>query len=206
MSVIELLSPAGDLERLRAAVTYGADAVYLAGQEFGMRTSSSNFSPEELAQGVEFAHKNGVKVYLTCNTLPRNDEIGRMDRFFAMTKEAGVDAYIVTDLGVLHLLKKCNPDAEIHISTQAGIVNYESARFFYELGAKRAVLARELTLPEIAEIRAKIPADMELEAFVHGAMCMSFSGRCLISNYLTGRDANRGDCAQPCRWKSALME
>jgi len=205
-SKIELLSPAGDMERLNMALTYGADAVYLAGQEFGMRTSSSNFSIEQLHKAVQKAHKKNVPVYLTCNTLPHNDEIGRLPAFLEAVKAAGVDAVIVTDLGVLNLAKKYAPDIEIHVSTQAGIVNYAMANALYDMGAKRVVLARELTLEDIAEIRAKVPAGLDIEAFVHGAMCMAFSGRCLLSSYLTNRDANRGDCCQSCRWNYALVE
>jgi putative protease len=202
----ELLAPAGGRERLEAAVRFGADAVYLAGKEFGMRAASPNFGPEELASAVEYAHDAGVRVYLTCNNVMRNDDFGRLPDFLRMARDAGVDALIVTDLGVLDLVRKVAPKMEIHISTQAGVTSWASANAFYRLGAKRVVLARELTLEEIAEIRAKTPADLELEAFVHGAMCVSFSGRCLLSEYFTGRDANRGDCAQPCRWKYALME
>lgn len=202
----EVLAPAGDRERLEAAVRFGADAVYLAGREFGMRTSSPNFGPEELAEAVAFAHAAGVRVYLTCNTVPRNSELERLPDFFREAAAAGVDALILTDFGTLRMAQTYAPGVEIHISTQAGVTNYAAANAFYELGARRVVLARELTLEEIAGIRAKTPADLELEVFVHGSMCVSFSGRCLLSQYFTGRDANRGDCAQPCRWKYALME
>lgn len=202
----EILAPAGDMERLQAAVSFGADAVYLAGQEFGMRTSPNNFTQEELVKAVKLAHENDVKVYLTCNTLPRNDEIDRLPEFIKSVANAGVDAFIVADVGVLQLVKKYAPNVDVHISTQAGVVNYLTARTFYELGANRVVLARELTLDDIAEIRAKTDKNLELEVFVHGSMCVSFSGRCLLSSYLTGRDANRGDCAQPCRWKYNLVE
>ena len=202
----EILAPAGDVERLQAAVNFGADAVYLAGQEFGMRTSSNNFTHEELVKAVKLAHENNVKVYLTCNTLPRNDEISRLPEFIQSAANAGIDAFIVADVGILQLAKKYAPDVDVHISTQAGVVNFLTARTFYELGAKRVVLARELTLDEISTIRAKTNKSLELEVFVHGSMCVSFSGRCLLSNYLTGRDANRGDCAQPCRWKYNLVE
>ena len=202
----EILAPAGDMERLQTAVNFGADAVYLGGQEFGMRTSSNNFSPEELVKAVEFAHKNDVKVYLTCNTLPRNNEISRLPQFIELAADAGVDAFIVADVGVLQLIKKHAPNVDVHISTQAGVVNYFTAQTFYDMGAKRVVLARELSLEDIAEIRAKTDKNLELEVFVHGSMCVSFSGRCLLSSYLTGRDANRGDCAQPCRWKYNLVE
>ena len=202
----EILAPAGNMERLQAAVNFGADAVYLAGQEFGMRTSSNNFTQEELAKAVKFAHENEVKVYLTCNTLPRNNEVERLPAFIKTAADAGIDAFIVADMGVLQLIKKCAPNVDVHISTQAGVVNFLTARTFYELGAKRVVLARELTLDEISTIRAKTDKNLELEVFVHGSMCVSFSGRCLLSSYLTGRDANRGDCAQPCRWKYNLVE
>lgn len=202
----EILSPAGDMERLIAAVDFGADAVYLAGKEFGMRTSPSNFDNETLKKAVLYAHKNGVKVYLTCNTLPRNDEIKRIPDFLSASQDAGVDAFIISDIGVMNLALKYAPNTDIHISTQAGVVNYSSASTFYEMGAKRVVLARELSLEEIAFIRTHTPSKLEIEAFVHGSMCVSFSGRCLISSYLTGRDANRGDCAQPCRWKYNIVE
>lgn len=202
----EVLAPVGDYERLVAAVTFGADAVYLAGKEFGMRASQTNFDNETLARAVEYAHDNGVRVYLTCNTLPRNDEIDKLPEYLKFVESIGIDAVIASDIGVLSLIKKHTPNMEIHISTQAGIVNYQTALAFYEMGAKRVVLARELSMAEIAEIRNHIPDDMDIEVFVHGAMCMSFSGRCLISNYLTGRDANRGECAQPCRWGYYLVE
>lgn len=202
----EVLAPAGDMECLNSAVKFGADAVFLAGNEFGMRTASKNFDNSDLKKAVELAHSHNVKVYVTCNTLPRNSELSRLPEFLSYGQQCGVDAYIIADMGVLELAKKYAPNVDVHISTQAGIVNYGSANTFYNLGAKRVVLARELTLEEIAEIRAKIPGDLEIECFVHGAMCVSFSGRCLISSYMTGRDANRGDCAQPCRWKYHLYE
>ncbi len=203
---IELLSPAGDFERLKAAVDFGADAVYLAGTEFGMRKSPSNFGIEELNEAVKYAHSFGAKVYVTCNTLPRNQEIERLPSFLNLAEEAGVDAFIASDIGVLGLIKKYTPNVAIHVSTQAGVVNYVTANAFYEMGAKRIVLARELSLEEIKGIRENTPKELELEAFVHGSMCVSFSGRCLISNFLTRRDANRGDCTQPCRWKYHLVE
>jgi putative protease len=202
----ELLAPAGDMERLSAALSFGADAVYLAGKEFGMRSAPKNFGREELFQAAELCHKKGAKLYLTCNTVPRNDELSRLPAFLEFAQEAGVDAFILTDLGVFDMAKRYAPKVERHISTQAGVANWAAARMFYEMGASRVVLARELSMEEIGEIRAKTPPELELEAFCHGAMCMSFSGRCLLSNYLTGRDANRGDCAQPCRWKYALVE
>lgn len=202
----EVLSPAGDLECLMSAVNFGADAVYLAGEQFGMRTASKNFNDETLAKGIEYAHSKGVKVYITCNVLPRSKELDGLPRFMGVAQELGADAFIIADLGVMDYAKKYAPNVDIHISTQAGIVNYATANAFYNMGAKRVVLARELTIDEIAEIRANIPSDLEIEVFVHGAMCVSFSGRCLISSYMTGRDANRGDCAQPCRWKYHLYE
>ncbi len=202
----ELLCPAGDLTRLKAAVQYGADAVYLAGEEFGMRTAASNFGSEDLKKGVEYAHKNGVKVHVACNTIPHNEEIPRLPAFLEELEETGVDAIIAADLGTIGLVKKYAPNTELHISVQSGICNYETANAFYNLGAKRIVLARELSLEEIAEIRAKTPKELEIEAFAHGAMCVSYSSRCLLSSYMTGRDANRGDCAQPCRWSYSLIE
>lgn len=205
-NLIEVLSPAGDMERLLAAVHFGADAVYLAGKEFGMRTNPSNFSNEELKIAVNYAHDNGVKVYLCCNTLVRNNELDRLPEFVQYAGECGIDAFIVADIGVMALIQKYAPNVDIHVSTQFGITNYAAARRLYDLGASRVVLARELSLQEIECIRAKTPNSLEIEAFVHGAMCMSFSGRCMISAYLTGRDANRGDCAQPCRWEYALTE
>ncbi len=205
-NIPELLCPAGDLTRLKAAVDYGADAVYLAGEEFGMRTAASNFGIEDLKKGVEYAHQNGVKIHLACNTIPHNDEIPRLPAFLEQVNSIGVDAVISADLGTIGLVKKYAPDCELHVSVQSGICNYETANAFYNLGAKRVVLARELSLAEIAEIRAKTPKELEIEAFGHGAMCVSFSARCLLSSYMTGRDANRGDCAQPCRWSYSLME
>lgn len=203
---LELLAPAGDMERLVSAVRYGANAVYLAGKSFGMRAAPQNFGERELEQAVAFCHENGVKVYVTCNTLPRNGELSELPKFLSLCGELGVDAFIISDLGVLSMAKQYAPRVDQHISTQSGIVNYEAARTCFELGASRVVLAREVTLQEIAEIRAKTPPELELEAFVHGAMCVSFSGRCLLSNYMTGRDANRGQCAQPCRWEYFLTE
>ncbi len=202
----EILSPAGDMECLHSALNFGADAVYVAGKNFGMRTASKNFSLEELKIACDTVHKAGKKLYLTCNTLPRNDDVVQMPDFLMGAKECSVDAFIIADLGVFEMAKKYAPTVERHISTQGGIINYESANAWYNLGASRVVLAREMTLSEIADMRAKIPKDLEIECFVHGAMCVSFSGRCLISSFMTGRDANRGDCAQPCRWKYHLYE
>ena len=202
----EVLAPAGDYERLMAAVKYGADAVYLGGTSFGMRANAGNFDEEQLRQGVAYAQAHGVKVYLTCNILPTNQEADQIEAFLLYAAQVGVDALIVADVGILMLARRVVPHIDIHISTQTGVVNYLTANELYKLGAKRVVLARELSLETIREIRRRTPADLEIECFVHGAMCMSFSGRCLLSNYLTGRDANRGECAQPCRWGYYLME
>ena len=203
---LEVLAPAGDMERFNAAILFGADAVYLGAKSMGMRSSPSNFTFEQLGEACSKAHSLGKKVYLTCNTLPSNSEIDSFEGFIKQVYECGTDAAIVTDIGVFSLIKKYVPDLEIHVSTQAGIVNYASANAFYNMGAKRVVLARELSIDDIAEIRAKTPKELDIECFVHGAMCMSFSGRCLLSQYLVNRDANRGECAQPCRWKYYLME
>ena len=206
MAKLELLSPAGDFERLEMAVLYGADAVYMAGTSFGMRSFAGNFSPEELPRAVKFAHDHGVKAHVTVNTMPRNDEVINLPLHLEMLDDAGVDALILADLGAFTLAGKYAPHCERHISTQQSIANYECANAWYDLGAKRVVLARELNLEEIREIRAKTPKDLEIETFGHGAMCVSYSGRCLLSNYMTGRDSNRGACAQPCRYQYALME
>ena len=206
MSKLELLSPAGDMERLRMAVLYGADAVYLAGTDFGMRSFAGNFPAEELPRAVAFAHSHGVKVHATVNTMPRNDEVARLPAHLEILQDAGVDALILADLGTFTLAGKYAPRCERHISTQQSIANYECATAWYDLGAKRVVLARELSLSEICCIREKTPKALEIETFGHGAMCVSYSGRCLLSNYMTGRDSNRGECAQPCRYQYALME
>lgn len=202
----EILAPAGDEERLRAALLYGADAVYLAMEEFGMRSASANFTPQALCEAVKLAHTAGARVYLTCNILPRNDEMERLPSYLEAAQAAGVDALIAADLGVIAEARRRAPALPLHVSTQLGVVNYQTARELYERGASRVVLARELSLEEIATIRAKTPAALELECFVHGAMCMSISGRCLLSAFLTGRDANHGDCAQPCRWLYEVVE
>ena len=202
----ELLSPAGDPERLQFAVRYGADAVYFAGTQFGMRAAPKNFTPDQIAEGAAFAHVHGKRAYLTLNTTPTNAEAARLPDFIRTVRDTGVDALIVADLGVLSVCKRWAPDIDIHFSTQAGIANYLAANAAYDLGAKRVVLARELSLQDIAVIRDHTPADLELEVFVHGAMCMSVSGRCLLSQYLTGRSANSGRCTQPCRWKWALVD
>ena len=206
LQIPELLAPAGDLERLRYAVNYGADAVYCGLPEFGMRSAPANFTPEQLAEGVIYAHARGRKVYLTMNTLPTNEEVDRLPEAIRAAAAAGVDAFIVADLGVLDACKTYAPQIDVHLSTQVGITNYAAATAAYKMGAKRVVLARELSLQDIAIIRDKTPPELKLEAFVHGAMCVSVSGRCLLSTYLTGRDSNRGQCAQPCRWKYYLHE
>ena len=206
LSCPELLSPAGSLEALKYAVMYGADAVYCALPRFGMRAAPVNLTIGELHDGCIFAHARGKKVYLTLNNLPTNDELSELPQYIKDAAEAGVDAFIIADLGVLSLAKQYAPDVDVHFSTQAGITNYAAATMAYNLGAKRVVLARELTLTDIAQIRDNTPPELELEAFVHGAMCMAFSGRCLFSNYLTGRDGNHGECAQPCRWKYSIVE
>ena len=206
MRKLELLSPAGDMERLKMSVLYGADAVYLAGTEFGMRSFAGNFTPEELPVAVKFAHDHGVKCHVTVNTMPRNDEIAQLPEYLSRLDDAGVDALIVADLGAFTLTGKYAPHCERHISTQQSIANYECAQAWFDLGATRVVLARELNLEEIRTIRQKVDPKLEIETFGHGAMCVSYSGRCLLSNYMTGRDSNRGACAQPCRYQYALME
>ena len=194
------------MERLQMAVLYGEDAVYLAGTDFGMRAFAGNFTQEELPKAVAFAHEHGVRVHCTINTMPRNDEVSRLPDHLELLNDVGVDAVIAADLGAFTLAGKHAPNCRRHVSTQASVCNYETARAWYDLGASRVVLARELSLEEICTIREKIPAELELETFVHGAMCVSYSGRCLLSNYMTGRDASRGACAQPCRYQYALME
>ena len=194
------------MEKLRMAVLYGADAVYLAGTSFGMRAFAGNFEGDELRQAVDFAHRHGVRVHCTINTMPRNDEIARLPQHLEMLNDAGVDALIVADLGAFTLAGRYAPRCARHISTQASICNYETARAWHDQGASRVILARELSLEEIRTIREKTPPELEVEAFVHGAMCVSYSGRCLLSNYMTGRDSSRGACAQPCRYQYALME
>ena len=206
MRKLELLSPAGDMERLKMAVLYGADAVYLAGTSFGMRSFAGNFSPEELPQAVRYAHDHGVKCHVTVNTMPRNDEVAQLPAYLEQLDSAGVDALIVADLGAFMLAGKYAPHCERHISTQQSIANYACAQSWFDLGATRVVLARECSLDEIRTIRQKVDPKLEIETFGHGAMCVSYSGRCLLSNYMTGRDSNRGACAQPCRYQYALME
>ena len=202
----ELLAPAGDMEKLKMAVLYGADAVYLAGTSFGMRSFAGNFTPEELPQAVSYAHSHGVKVHATVNTMARNDEVERLPAHLELLDASGVDALIVADLGAFRLAEKYAPHCQRHISTQVSVANFASAEAWYALGAKRVVLARELSMDEIRQIRRRVPAGLELEVFAHGAMCVSYSGRCLLSNYMTGRDSNRGACAQPCRYQYALVE
>ncbi len=202
----ELLAPAGDEERLDAALHYGADAVYLGGKLFNMRAATESFDSDSLKKAVEKCHAKGTRVHLVANTLPRNSEVPELPAFFEAAKDASVDAFIIADVGVMRMAQQYAPGIDIHMSTQTGVVNYETANVLHDLGAKRIVMAREVSLDDIAEIRAKTSKDLEIECFVHGAMCMSFSGRCMLSNYLTGRDANRGDCAQPCRWKYHLVE
>ena len=202
----ELLCPAGDWERLKLAVAYGADAVYLAGTTFGMRSFAGNFSPEELPKAVAYAHEHGVKAHVTVNTMPRNNEVSQLPQWLELLDDAKVDALILADLGAFRLAEKYAPHCQRHISTQQSIANYECAQAWHDLGASRVVLARELSLEEIREIRAKVSPELEIETFCHGAMCVSYSGRCLLSNYMTGRDSNRGACAQPCRYQYALME
>ena len=202
----ELLCPAGDWERLKLAVAYGADAVYLAGTTFGMRSFAGNFTPEELPKAVAYAHEHGVRVHVTVNTMPRNNEVAQLPAWLELLDDAGVDALILADLGAFQLAGKYAPHCERHVSTQQSIGNWICAQSWYDLGAKRVVLARELSLAEIREIREKVSPELEIETFCHGAMCVSYSGRCLLSNYMTGRDSNRGACAQPCRYAYTLME
>lgn len=202
----ELLAPAGSLSKLKIAITYGADAVYVGGEEFSLRTAAENFSVEDLKEGVRFAHERGKKVYLTANIIPHNEDIDEYTEFLKEYLTAGFDAVIVSDLGMFQLTREIAPELEIHISTQANNVNYKSAETWYKMGAKRVILAREMSLEEIAEIRRRTPEGLELEAFVHGAMCISYSGRCLLSNYMTNRDSNQGACSHPCRWKYNLVE
>ncbi len=202
----EVLVPAGDPERLETAIRYGADAVYLSGEQFGMRAACANFDEDAMRQAVKSAHDAAVKVYVTCNILPRNRDIAKLPDYFRFLNSIGVDALIISDLGTMELAKAYAPDCALHVSTQFGIVNHATATALYHMGAKRVVLARELSMNEIREIRALTPPELELEAFVHGAICMSYSGRCVISNYLTGRDSNHGECAQPCRWKYSIVE
>ncbi len=202
----ELLMPAGSLDVLRTAVVYGADAVYIGGEAFGLRAKAHNFSPEEMREGIRFAHDRGVKVYVTANILAHNQDLAGVEEYFEQLKSVGPDALIISDPGVFAVARRVLPQVEVHISTQANNTNYGTYLFWHELGARRVVSARELSLEELKEIRGRIPEDMEIETFVHGAMCISYSGRCLLSNFFTGRDANQGACTHPCRWKYAVVE
>ncbi len=202
----ELLAPAGSLNKLKIAIEYGADAVYVGGEEFSLRVAAENFSPEDMAEGVKFAHERGKKVYLTANIIPHNADIEEYERFLKEYLNSGFDAIILSDMGMFAITREIAPELEIHISTQANNVNYKSAEAWYKMGAKRVILAREMSIEEIEQIREKTPADLEIEAFVHGAMCISYSGRCLLSNYMTQRDSNLGACSHPCRWKYFLVE
>lgn len=202
----ELLVPASSLEVLKTAVIYGADAVYIGGEAFGLRAKAKNFSPEDMKAGIAFAHEHGVKVYVTANILAHNDDLDGAREYFKELKEIGPDALIISDPGMFMIAREVWPEVEIHISTQANNTNYQTYRFWWQQGAKRVVSARELSLAEIKEIREHIPEEMEIESFIHGAMCISYSGRCLLSNYFTGRDANQGACTHPCRWKYAVVE
>lgn len=203
---LELLAPAGNLDKLKKAFVYGADAVYIGGEEFSLRVAADNFTIEEIREGVAFAHERGGKVYLTANIIPHNRDVEAYRTYLMQVKDTGIDAVILSDLGMFAITRELAPNLDIHVSTQSNNVNYESVNMWYKMGAKRVILAREMSLVEIKEIREKTPADLELEAFVHGAMCISYSGRCLLSNYMAGRDSNQGNCAHPCRWKYYLME
>lgn len=206
MNKVELLAPAGDLQKLKFAIIYGADAVYIGGQIFGMREKAKNFSLEDMKEGVEFAHERGKKVYITLNIIPHNDDLKHLEDYLTDVKNIGFDAVIVSDPGTLMYIKEYAPELEVHLSTQANNTNYMSAKFWHQQGVSRVILARELSFEEISDIVEKTPETLELEAFVHGAMCISYSGRCLLSNYMTDRDANRGQCAHACRWKYKLVE
>ena len=202
----ELLAPAGDLEKLKIAVLYGADAVYIGGEEYSLRAKAKNFTEEQMKEGIEFAHSHGAKVYVTANIYAHNSDFEGMAEYFKKIEAIGADAILISDLGVFSVAREAVPNMEIHVSTQANNTNYMSANMWYKLGARRVVVARELSFKEIKTIRENIPTDMDIEAFVHGAMCISYSGRCLLSNYLSGRDANKGECVHACRWKYYLME
>ena len=202
----ELLAPAGNLEKLKIAVIYGADAVYLGGENFGLRAGAKNFTLEQLTEGIKFAHNRGKRIYLTLNIIPHNEDLVGLPEYVTKLKEVGLDAVIISDPGVLKIVKNIIPEMDIHLSTQVNTTNYAAINFWYEQGVRRIILARELSLEEIKEIIKKSPPDMKIETFIHGAMCISYSGRCLLSNYLISRDANRGDCAHSCRWRYYLME
>ena len=202
----ELLAPAGDLEKLKTAVMYGADAVYFGGESFSLRKGAGNFTLDEMKEGVQFAHDHGVKCHMALNIFAHNEDVTPLLEYLESIKDLGIDAFIAADPGVIDMIWEVIPNAEIHLSTQANMTNYRTANFWYNRGVRRLVLARELTIEEVKEIRKNIPEDMEMETFVHGAMCISYSGRCLLSNFMIERDANRGMCAHPCRWKYALVE
>lgn len=202
----ELLAPGGSLEKLKTAIDYGADAVYIGGEAFSLRVAAENFSNDDMREGIRYAHERGKKVYLTANILPHNSDIDEFEAFITEIKDYGFDAVLIADLGLFDMMREYAPEIPIHVSTQANNINYRSAIMWHKMGAKRVVLAREMSFKEIAEIREKIPEDLELEAFIHGAMCISYSGRCLLSNYMTGRDSNMGACAHPCRWNYKLVE
>lgn len=206
MKKVELLAPAGNLEKLKMAILFGADAVYIGGQRFGLRASADNFSLEAMREGLDFAHERNCKVYVTVNIIPHNQDLVGLPEYIKQLDGLGVDAVIVSDPGIFNIVRSTAPDMEVHISTQANNTNYMSAKFWYDLGAKRIVVARELSFDEIREMAAMTPKDLDIEAFIHGAMCISYSGRCLLSNYMTGRDSNKGACSHPCRWKYQLVE
>lgn len=206
MQRIELLAPAGDLEKLKIAIEYGADAVYFGGQMFSLRAGAGGFTKEDMIEGLEFVHERGKKCYMTLNIFAHNEDIKPLTEYLHSIKELPIDAFLISDPGIMALIKDIIPNAEIHLSTQANMTNYATANFWYNMGLKRLVLARELSLAEIEELMKNIPEDLEIEAFVHGAMCISYSGRCLLSNFMADRDSNRGRCAHPCRWKYALQE
>jgi len=206
MKKIELLAPAGDLEKLKIAIDYGADAVYFGGEMFGLRAAAKNFSIDEIKEGVEYAHARDKKVHMTINIFAHNEDIGELELYLNQLKDIPIDAFIVSDPGIIMMIREAIPDAEIHLSTQANMTNYKTAEFWHKQGVKRIVLARELTFDEIRELRERLPETLELEAFIQGAMCISYSGRCLLSNFMIERDANRGQCAHPCRWKYHLVE
>lgn len=203
---IELLAPAGDLEKLKIAIDYGADAVYFGGEMFGLRAAAKNFGIEDIREGVEYAHTRGKKAYMTLNIFAHNEDINNLEKYLNHIKDASIDAFIVSDPGVIMMIREFIPDAEIHLSTQANMTNYKTAEFWHAQGVKRIVLAREMTFPEIKELRNRLPESLEFEGFIQGAMCISYSGRCLLSNFMIERDANRGECAHPCRWKYHLVE
>lgn len=206
MKKMELLAPAGDLEKLKIAVDYGADAVYFGGEDFSLRASADNFTFQEMKEGIEYAHERGARCYLTINIFPHNEDVLPIQKYLLKIRNVGIDAFLISDPGMFDILKEVMADAEVHLSTQANMTNFRTAQFWVKMGVKRLVLARELTLEEITGIRKHLPDDVELESFVHGAMCISYSGRCLLSNFMVERDSNRGMCAHPCRWKYALVE